>query len=120
MQDPHLHGRQLVFTVLLTEYRAHKSLWLGGLALVVVAALCAPSFLEGAHPVTLLAGAFTLIALLYLQVLVLLRRAIKRRQHDLADTDQAAFEAGTASGLFFAALPALFIIIVCSTTLFLC
>ena len=43
MQDPHQHGRQLVFTVLLTEYRAHKSLWLGGLAFVVVAALCAPT-----------------------------------------------------------------------------
>ena len=120
MQGPHQHGRQLVFTVLLTEYRAHKSLWLGGLAFVIVAALCAPLIIEGAHPVKLLASAFTLIALLYLQVLVVLRRALKNRQHDLTDIDQAAFEAGTASGLFFAALPALFIIIVCSTTLFLC
>lgn len=120
MQDPHQHGRQLVFTVLLTEYRAHKSLWLGGLAFVVVAALCAPLIIEGAHPVKLLASAFTLIALLYLQILVVLRRALKNRQHDLTDIDQAAFEAGTASGLFYAALPALFIIIVCSTTLFLC
>lgn len=110
-------GRALVWVVLAAEYRAHRSLWLAGLALIAFSAGAAPWIWEGLDTLRALASALLVVSLALLAVLVLLWQGLAARTGDLLPDDIAPFRKGVAFGLLFASLPVIFVIMVCGAVL---
>lgn len=110
-------ARRLVYAVLAQEYRAHRTLWIGALCLALGAAMISGLVVDGASSLRNAASVVIVLGVLYLTVLLALRRELAARSTGLPPDEAPAFRRGVASGLLRACAPAVLAIIVCSTAL---